>query len=134
MSNDTTDSCSIDALGYPDGGIAATQTEVVELTVLDPSGVNTGVAYASLTQSEEDNVAADGGGVPATAISQVLLLTSTSSMVSIGGTVTLSQDPTTMEIDANFSVTMMDSSTRATSSLTGDATPGASCEVAVLAR
>jgi hypothetical protein len=135
ISNDGTDSCVIDTLGYADGGAPLTQTDVVIISVSDPSGVRPGIAYPSLTQAQEENYYADGGGLPATAFGQVLYESGAapSGWVSSAGTVTFSTDAITGEVDVDFEATLLDIATASTYPMSGNATPGPNCEVGVLA-
>ena len=128
ITNDATDSC-LDQEGHPDGGYPEAKTKLAVVIVFDPMGVDVNLPYTSLTEVQEDNLIADGGA-PSTAFAQVLYQDAMTNAVSILGTVTLLEDPTTEEVDTDFSVTLLEKAALATQSiLAGNGTPPLMCAI-----
>jgi hypothetical protein len=136
ITNDKTDTC-VNQEGYPDGGLPKALTEEVVVRVLDPNGVQINNAYPSLTANQWKNLIADGG-VPSTAFAEVILESTTAVSLSVSGTVTLSQDSSTQEVDGDFSVDIQALNAAQTgftgtaTAFSGNGTPPASCTVGFL--
>jgi hypothetical protein len=126
LTDDTADTCSVE-LGYPDAGVPATETAIIELQLVNPtSALQVGVAYDSLTQSQELNFVEDGGGLPSTPFFQLFFENDSTQALSTGGTMTLSEDSEGVW-DATFSTTMYDLSVGTTSTLQGNIAPSDAC-------